>query len=251
MAGSPPKASKSSWWWDVLRSYGPAILVIILIRTFVFEPYRIPSGSMVPTLLIGDHVLVSKSSYGIWIPWTGIELIDVGDPERGDIIVFRYPRDPSMTYIKRVVAVPGDKIKVRANQIFIDGEAQARDLVGPFEFVDDRCNATPSREFVEHLGSVPHRMLTNTGGGGFLSNASEIEVPPDNVFVMGDNRDHSEDSRRWGFVRFDQIKGKAHLVWFSWDGCSGGFGSVRPGRFFQGLYSLPEGVDASQAATQE
>ncbi|MBW1878723.1 MAG: signal peptidase I [Deltaproteobacteria bacterium] len=222
---------------ELFRTWGPAILAVILIRTFIFEPYRIPSGSMVPTLLIGDHVLVSKYSYGIWLPFTETELVDLGDPERGDILVFRFPRDPRLTYIKRVVAIRGDKLRVRNNRLYINNEPQPAVPDGTFEFIDDQCRHIPSQAYVETLSGLPHTMLTSgTGTGGRLSDYPEITVPEGKVFVMGDNRDHSEDSRAWGFVREDQIKGKAHFVWFSWDSCTGKFGSIRGSRWFTGLY---------------
>lgn len=221
---------------ELLRTWGPAVLAVILIRTFIFEPYRIPSGSMVPTLLIGDHVLVSKFAYGIWIPWTRIELLDLGDPQRGDVIVFRYPRNPSLTYIKRVIGIPGDKIRVRDNRVILNGVEQPTTPTGSFAFVDDECRDIPSQEYQEDLSGVKHDILTSTTGGTFLADTREITVPPKNVFVMGDNRDHSEDSRRWGFVRYDQVKGKAYVVWFSWNSCSGGFGSIRGDRWFHSLY---------------
>lgn len=221
---------------DLLRTWGPAILAVILIRTFVFEPYRIPSGSMVPTLLIGDHVLVSKFAYGIWLPFVNTQILDLGFPERGDIVVFRYPRNPRLTYIKRVVAVPGDEIAVRNNRIYLDGELQMVEPVGGYDFVDDACRVTPTEKFHEHMGGNVHSVLTSSVGGKFLANRGAVRVPEGQVFVMGDNRDHSEDSRRWGFVREDEIKGKAHFVWFSWNACEGRPGSIRVDRFFHRLY---------------
>ncbi len=221
---------------ELLRTWGPAVLAVLLIRTFIFEPYRIPSGSMVPTLLIGDHVLVSKFAYGLWVPFTEVELVDLGDPERGDIIVFRYPRNPRLTYIKRVVGIPGDTIRVRNNRVVLNGEEQPTVATGAYDFIDDGCRAIPSQGYRETLSGVGHDILTSTTGGSFLADTREITVPPDSVFVMGDNRDHSEDSRRWNFVRYDQIKGKAHVVWFSWNSCSGSIGSIRGDRWFHPLY---------------
>jgi signal peptidase I len=248
-----------AWWSEFARAWGPAILAVLLIRTYIFEPFRIPSGSMVPTLLIGDHVLVNKSAYGLWLPWTGVdipivldklwtvprlELIDWGDPERGDIIVFRYPRDESLTYIKRVVAVSGDRVEVKNNQVVVNGEFQDRDYKGTYPFLDVQCHPRDTKRYVEDFGTGPHEILTNLGTGGLLANHREVLVPEGTVFVMGDNRDNSEDSRRWGIVRYDQIKGKAHLVWLSWDGCSGEYGGVRGSRFFTNLYAVP--ADASE-----
>ena len=255
---APPKVGLA-WWREFARAWGPAILAILFIRTYIFEPFRIPSGSMVPTLLIGDHVLVNKSAYGLWVPFTGvdipiildkvwtvprIEVMDWGDPERGDIIVFRYPRDESLTYIKRVVAVSGDRVEVKNNQVIVNGVLQDREYQGSYPFIDVQCQPRDTKRYIEDLDNVRHEILTNLGTSGLLSNHKEVMVPVDTVFVMGDNRDNSEDSRRWGIVRYDQIKGKAHLVWLSWDGCGGTYGQVRGARFFSNLYAEP--VESSE-----
>lgn len=247
-----PKGA-TAWLADVMRTWLPAILAVLLIRTYVFEPFRIPSGSMVPTLMIGDHVVVNKASYGLWVPavlveipfmesaWVvpRFELLDWGDPARGDIIVFRYPKDESLHYIKRVVAIPGDRIKVKNNQIFLNGVPQERTYVDKYDFIDDNCRTTTTKLYIEDLSGLKHQILTNAGLPGALgtwpANDEEVTVPEGVVFAMGDNRDNSEDGRRWGFVRFDQIKGKAHFVWFSLDGCTQ---KVRGARFFRSLYKL-------------
>ena len=225
-----------SWLSEVSRHWLPAIAAVIVIRTFIFEPFRIPSGSMVPTLLIGDHVAVTKFSYGIWAPFFHREILDLGDPERGDVIVFRYPRDPSLNYIKRVVGVPGDRIRVQDNKVLLNGKFQQRHFKGQFTFFNDRCRPIYTNQWMEDLSGREHPVLTNLNGQGMLASPDrEWIVPEDQVFVMGDNRDNSEDSRRWGFVRYDQIKGKAHLIWLSWNACEGNFGEVRSERFFQKL----------------
>ena len=236
---------------DLLRTWLPAILAVLAIRTYIFEPFRIPSGSMVPTLQIGDHVVVSKARYGLWIPQTFIEipfldsvwvvprfeLFDWANPMRGDIIVFRYPKDESINYIKRVVAIPGDTIRVVDNQIFLNDEEQAREYQKRYSFINDHCTTADTRLWVEDLDGVEHEMLTRVGLPGQLADYPRgnrtITVPEGKVFVMGDNRDNSEDSRAWKFVDYDQIKGKAHFVWFSWDGCEQ---SPRSSRFFRSLY---------------
>ena len=254
------------WMRELFAAWGPAIAAVLLIRAFIFEPFKIPSGSMVPTLLVGDHVLVTKFSYGVWlrnfwiwlptydngfglygihVPMPTIELLDLSDPDRGDVIVFRYPRDETINYIKRVVAVPGDRIRVENNKIFINDVAQVQDKLGTFNDVDSLCTPRPANHWNEHLtrsgGTVlDHEVLTSTGLGGALANKGEVTVPEGQVFAMGDNRDNSEDSRRWGFVRYDQIKGKAHFVWLSWDSCGAG-SPIRFDRFFRSLYTPPGG----------
>lgn len=237
---------------EVVRSWGPAVFAVLFIRTFVFEPFRIPSGSMVPTLQIGDHVAVTKYTYGLWVPATLVDipfmeyfwvaprfqLVELSTPQRGDIIVFRYPKDESTNYIKRVVGLPGEKIRVQDNKIYIDGVEQSREYLSKYDFENANCRAAPTRRYVEHLDGLDHEILTVVGMGGNLADMAEKVIPPDRYFVMGDNRDFSLDSRGWGFVRPDQIKGKAHLVWLSWDGCKGS-GGLRMDRFFQNLYTMP------------
>ncbi len=254
----PPDEDRPEGWREVLASWGPMLAAIVLLRLFVFEPYRIPSGSMVPTLLIGDHVVVTRFAYGIWMPfksigipftsigldWENVELVDLADPERGDIIVFHFPQDEAVTYIKRVVGLPGDKIQVRDNQILLNGELQPRARVGQYEDQDDRCSVRRTTRWVETLDRVEgaplnYGTLTQADRPGFLANHREITVPPDAVFVMGDNRDFSQDGRAWGFVRYNQIKGKAHAVWLSWNGCEGFPGAVRVDRIFKSLYAEP------------
>ncbi|MBX2803880.1 MAG: signal peptidase I [Myxococcales bacterium] len=238
---------------DFVRTWLPAILAVLAIRTYVFEPFRIPSGSMAPTLEIGDQVVVNKASYGLWVPaslveifkvtdeiWVPprMELINWGDPERGDIIVFRWPRNTRVNYIKRVVGIPGDRIRVKNNQVFLNDEPQPMVYQDRFNFVDDQCNSASMKRHLETIGEVDHEVLTKAGFAGRLRDMSEKTVPEGHVFVMGDNRDNSEDSRAWGFVSYDKIKGKAHFVWFSWNSCPQGDGSVRGDRIFHGLYSL-------------
>ena len=239
-----------AWWAEVARQWGPAILVVLVIRTWVFEPFRIPSGSMLPTLLVGDFVVVNKASYGIYVPATVFdvpftdgftagmprwELIDLGDPERGDIIVFRYPRDERLTFIKRVVGLPGDRISIKRNQVILDDQPLPMDFEEKVDIADQYCRSSTLKQYREDLGEVQHAALMQPGGGS-LSERPEVVVPEGHVMVLGDNRDNSEDSRAWGFVRYDQIKGKAHFVWMSWDACSGNLGSVRSERLFHNLY---------------
>ena len=228
---------ESGVMWETIRSWGVAILVVVAIRIFVFEPFKIPSGSMVPTLLIGDHVVVSKYSYGLWLPLVHKEVLDLGDPERGDVIVFRYPKNERLNYIKRVVAIPGDTIEVSWNRVTLNGkELPARTAAtGPkLTYLDENCYPRTMKHYVEDLMGIEHDFLTRSLGGGTLQQ-TKITIPEDHVFVMGDNRDNSEDSRKWGLVKYSQIKGKAHFIWMSWDSCNEDE-FFRNERFFSSLY---------------
>jgi signal peptidase I len=239
-----------AWFFDIGFTWGPAVLTVLLIRSLIAEPFRIPSGSMVPTLAIGDHILVTKYSYGMRWPITRIPMTSLDAPERGDVIVFIFPGSsedkPShwvdvpvppfntLDYVKRVIGLPGDTIEVRDNVIYINGVAQQRNHVSKFEFIDDRCKKHPTREFEENLDGTKHAVLNATRYGLRMGDYGPKTVPEDHVFVMGDNRDHSADSRVWGMVPFRNIKGKARFIWLSYDQCRPGMpvlGDVRGERF--------------------
>jgi len=180
-----------------------AVLIALFIRTFVVQAFKIPSGSMKPTLLIGDHILVNKFSYGVKIPYLNTVLVPVGSPARGDIVVFKYPLDPRKDFIKRVIGLPGDVVEIRDKQVFVNHKRLNHD-VGVF--------------------SDPHIL---PGTLRPRDNLGPVTVPADHLFVMGDNRDESFDSRFWGFVPLRDVSGKAFIIYWSWD--SEGFG-VRWGR---------------------
>ncbi len=223
------------WWvWDILKTWGPALLAVFAIRSAVAEPFRIPSGSMVPTLEIGDHILVSKFKYGLRVPFTDVEVLPLEEPVRGDVIVFRYPPNPELDYIKRIVGIPGDRVEVRDNTVYVNGDKATRTYVDEYRFVDDNCSADPARLYREDLLGVQHAVLTSPGSRVGLANFGPTVVPEGSYFVMGDNRDNSADSRVWGIVPRDHIKGKAVLVWLSYDSCNGSIpvlGTFREGRF--------------------
>ena len=233
--------SAGRWVWELAKTWGPAILAIVLIRTFIFQPFNIPSTSMVPTLLIGDHVIVTKYSYGLWFPnplnYDRWELLDYADPVRGDIIVFRFPLDKKTHYIKRVVGLPGDKIEVQDNQILVNGKKQQRTQNGRYSYEDDDCGKPrEAKLWTEQLGTVAHAKLTDDTPKS-LAWHGPLTVPPGKVFVMGDNRDNSGDSRQWRYVDEELIMGKAHFVWVSFDSCAGGFPPpLRWDRIGLGLY---------------
>ena len=170
-----------------------AILLALFIRTFIVQAFKIPSGSMEDTLLVGDHILVSKFMYGIRMPFSNQTIVPVKDPQRGDIVVFKFPGDPSVDYIKRVVGIPGDVVECRDKQVYVNGQHEEN----PFAVHKDAYTIRQK---------YPPR-----------DNFGPITVPPDNLFVMGDNRDNSNDSRFWGFVDFNKLRGKAFMIYWSWD----------------------------------
>jgi signal peptidase I len=227
---------------EYAESIGVALAVALLLRAFVVEAFQIPSGSMIPTLDIGDHIFVSKFSYGVGIPFTNKRLVEFGEPQRGDVIVFRYPPDPSIDFIKRVVGLPGERVELRHNQVFINGQPMAREPVpGACHYSEGR-NPEEVRDcelWVEHLGGKAHQVYQDPNQ--ITQDWGPLVIPARSVFVMGDNRDNSRDSRVWGFVPYDNIKGRALIVWWSRDPAYGGlspsgvaewFKSIRFRRFF-------------------
>lgn len=212
--------SSFGWIWDLFKTWGPAVLAVFAIRSAIAEPFRIPSGSMVPTLEIGDHILVSKFSYGLKVPFTKFVLVPLGEPTPGDIIVFEWPPNPELDYIKRVVGVPGDEVEVIDNVVYVNGVAQEKEFVEQLVFKDDSCREEKVKAYREDLQGVEHWVLTSTAyGRQSLANFPKTIIPEDHVFVMGDNRDNSADSRVWGTVPNQNIKGRAHFVWLSYDAC--------------------------------
>ena len=217
------------WWLDWTAGLFPVILAVFLLRSFLFEPFKIPSGSMKPTLLVGDLILVNKFHYGVRLPVINRKIIQLDDPQRGDVMVFRYPQDPTTDYIKRVVGVPGDEISFHGQQLFVNGKVAEQKPVG--EFYDDDTRRY-EKEFAEQLGPVEHRILINPQSTPFFGTQEShqfpfhencqysaegvtCKVPAGNYFMMGDNRDNSQDSRYWGFVPDENIVGKAFFVWMN------------------------------------
>lgn len=198
------------WWIDLARSLFPVILAVLVIRSFLVEPFRIPSGSMLPTLLVGDFILVNKFAYGLRLPVLHSEILALGSPQRGDVAVFRYPKDPSQDYIKRVVGLPGDQIRYVGKKLYVNGELMPQEIIGRYPVE----GAVEALEAFEDLGTVEHLILMHPDapGRGF-----SYTVPQDAYFVMGDNRDRSSDSRFWGAVPGDHLVGEAFLIWMSWN----------------------------------
>ena len=190
-----------------------ALLLALVIRTFIVQAFKIPSGSMIPTLLVGDHILVSKSLYGVPIPFTG-KKIPITNPQRGDVIVFKFPNDPSKDYIKRIMGVPGDTVEVRGTDVIVNGQTVAKKPDGEFIYRDMRGFTQQSDQFVETVNDAEHIVLYDKNAPR-LGPIKRV-VPEAHYFCMGDNRDHSNDSRYWGFVPENYIRGKALFIYFSW-----------------------------------
>lgn len=214
IAATLPGAMKEPKLVEYARSFFPILLIVCLMRSFIAEPFRIPSGSMKPTLLEGDFILVNKFVYGIRLPIFGTKIINMKNPERGDVLVFRYPHDTSMDYIKRVIGVPGDKISYKDKTLYLNGEPLAQEFKGSLYDTDILGYNHQVKHFEEKLMNKPHSIYVHAGNGIAMD---EVVVPEGNYFVMGDNRDNSEDSRVWGFVPEELILGKAFFIWMSWD----------------------------------
>lgn len=213
------------------RSFFPVIFIVLILRSFLAEPFRIPSGSMMPTLLIGDFILVNKFSYGIRLPVLNKKIIDFGDPQRGDPVVFRFPKQPQDDYIKRVVGLPGDTIYYKNKTLYVNGQAMAQTPLGSYTGIGSGARFSGAIKVMENLDGVEHTILIDpllpdvAGGCHFLARGPII-VPEDHYFVMGDNRDNSNDSRCWGFVPDENLVGKAFGIWMNWDFELGGFPPV-------------------------
>ena len=207
---------------EYARSFFPIFLVVLLLRAFVAEPFRIPSGSMMPTLLVGDFILVNKFTYGLRMPVTKTKFVNIDEPHRGDVVVFRWPVNPRLDYIKRLVGLPGDHIRYRNKTLYINGKPMPIQPVGPYEPVGSGARALGSIEGIEDLEGVKHSVLINPLAPDFSPSCTfmgdrEIVVPAGHYLMMGDNRDDSNDGRCWGFVPEENLVGKAFLIWFSLD----------------------------------
>ncbi|GAB0056066.1 hypothetical protein SIID45300_00366 [Candidatus Magnetaquicoccaceae bacterium FCR-1] len=192
-----------------------AVAIAFMVRTFLIEPFKIPSGSMIPTLLVGDYLFVNKFAYGYRLPYTNQRIFMSGDPERGEIAVFEYPKDPTKDYIKRIIGLPGDKIAYREKRVFVNGQLIAQQVDGTFTYINEFEQKVESQRLIEQLGNHPHPILVRPMAG--MEPPLELVVPPDHYFVVGDNRDNSNDSRYWGFVPKHRLVGRAVAMFWSWD----------------------------------
>jgi signal peptidase I len=235
-----PKASEGllmqPWWLDWTAGLFPVILVVFLLRSFLYEPFKIPSGSMMPTLLTGDLILVNKFTYGLRLPVINTKITEGKPLARGDVVVFRYPPKPSMDYIKRVVGIPGDEVAYLNKKLTINGQPVPKQ---PLPDYLDSDSMRLLKQFSEDLGGKQHRLLNDDAGPAFVSGVTDFpfrencrysvegvvcKVPAGNYFMMGDNRDNSADSRFWGFVPDKNIVGRAFFVWMNF----GDLGRIGP-----------------------
>jgi len=227
LAEAKGKLLAQPWWLDWTAGLFPVIIAVFVLRSFLFEPFKIPSGSMIPTLMVGDLILVNKYHYGLRLPVLNTKITAGTPPQRGDVMVFRYPPRPSLDYIKRVVGVPGDEVAYLNKRLTINGQPLATNALPEF-FDEDTMRYF--KQFEEDMGTVKHKLLNDDARPAFIPGADSFEfrdncrysvegvvckVPAGHYFMMGDNRDNSLDSRYWGFVPEKNIVGKAFFVWMN------------------------------------
>jgi len=229
-----PEGAKEPVLVEYSRSFFPVLFGVLMIRSFLAEPFRIPSSSMMPTLLIGDFILVNKFAYGLRLPVLNTKLVDMDEPKRGDVVVFRYPgagpEDPSkgVDYIKRVVGLPGDEITYRDKIVYVNGVVVAQDDLGSYVGIGQGRDMTGAKLKLERLPGADHQILVKPMPNYVPVREGTWRVEPGHYFVLGDNRDNSQDSRYWGFVPEANLVGRAMLIWMNWDGKNGGvdFGRI-------------------------
>jgi len=210
------QTSPHSWLLRVIkiaREFFPILLLVFVIRTFLIEPFKIPSGSMMPTLIAGDFIAVNKFAYGLRLPVFNKLIYKIGSPQRGDVFVFHYPKDSSIDYIKRVIGVPGDTIRYESKKLFINNQELSQSYLGEYEYQLNADLSLKAKEFLETNNNLSHSILIHD----IPSETIEFTVPEGHYFAMGDNRDNSSDSRVWGFVPDHLLVGKAFVIWLNFN----------------------------------
>ncbi|MEO6824408.1 MAG: signal peptidase I [Nitrosospira sp.] len=231
LRGQRAPEAHGPWWVEYPKSFFPVILIVFFLRSFLVEPFKIPSGSMIPTLLVGDFILVNKYTYGIRLPVVNLKIMDVNEPRRGEVMVFRYPENPSMDYIKRIIGVPGDSVTYRDKQLSINNIPVKTEPEGEYAYVESGLNYIYTRRYGESLGEHSYSTLINPEvpdmhmagvrpfplreNCSYHDSGFTCTIPEGNYFTMGDNRDSSSDSRYWGFVPERNIVGKAFMIWWN------------------------------------
>ena len=211
---SKKELKKRSFFVEQAISFFPIFLIVLIFRSFIFEPFRIPSSSMMPTLLIGDFIVVNKYEYGLRLPVLYKKFIEINDPKRGDVVVFRYPENPKIPYIKRIIGLPGDKIAYYNKTLYINDTLIEQTTSGPYAPYGSGLTMLGSLLISEDLDNIEHEILIDPDRNSldFVT-----QVPDSNYLVLGDNRDNSKDSRYWGFVPEENLLGRAFLIWMNWD----------------------------------
>ena len=203
---------------DLANSILPVLIIVLLLRSFMVEPFRIPSGSMTPTLWEGDFILVNKFVYGLRLPVLNTKVIDISEPQRGDVMVFRYPQNPSLPFIKRIVGVPGDHLSYDPQEkiLYLNEEPVSLEQIGIFSGEGSSDQYRGNTQYVEYLPGAEHQIIKNPMRFS-QPKFNDLIVPEGHYFVLGDNRDDSKDSRFWGFVPESHVMGEAFMIWMHWD----------------------------------
>ncbi len=214
---------------EYAKAFFPVLLLVILLRSFLAEPFRIPSGSMMPTLEVGDFILVNKFAYGIRLPVIRTKILDTGKPERGDVFVFRFPQRPWQNFIKRAIGLPGDKISWDNEDLYINGTLVSKKYLNEHIAINQQGQEVPAALFQENLGDIKHEIIFDTRRRHSNHSKGSLTVPEGHYFAVGDNRFGSHDSRAWGFVPEANLVGRAMFVWMHYSGNDKGFDLSRIG----------------------
>lgn len=206
---------KQPWYFDYSRSFFPALLIVLIIRSFIVQPYRVPTGSLEPTVMPGDFIIVEQYAYGLRLPVLQKKIYNVGEPKRGDIALFYYPEDTSVRFIKRVIGLPGDHVVYKNKVLTINGKEMKQVVLGPAMNEDPDELPKPVIRKREFLEGIQHDIFISEDRGWFQE--FDVTVQPHHYFMMGDNRDYSADSRYWGTVPEEYLIGRAVAIWLSWD----------------------------------